>query len=296
MRTISGSTKLLGVLGNPVRHSLSPVIHNSALAEMGLDWCYLAMPCEPKNLEITIKALRNMNCKGLNITIPLKEKALPLCKQISSISKKISAVNTLIPNESEGWKGDNTDVAGFLAPLKNINLENKNAILLGCGGSARAVFLGLEILNIKTITVVGRNADKLNSFIKEMSININPKKLSPQVKGILEKDLNLIDYIKTSDLIINATPIGMTSNKSEIKMPLGHEIWTHLEKGTTLYDLIYTPRPTKWLENGLNMNCNVIDGLEMLIQQGAASLRLWSNFEEIPIKLMRESALNHLNS
>ena len=115
---ISGKTSLVGVLGQPITHSLSPVIHNAALQEMGLDWCYLAMPCEPEKLTSITKALRNINCKGLNITIPHKETVIELCDSISPLAKRLRAVNTLIRNKDEGWDGTNTDVEGFLAPLK----------------------------------------------------------------------------------------------------------------------------------------------------------------------------------
>ena len=297
MRTISGTTSLVGVLGSPVRHSLSPIIHNAALDEMGLDWCYLAIPCEPQYLKSTVEALSNMNCKGLNITIPHKEKSLNLCNEISVVSRVIGAINTLIPDKKGGWTGDNTDIEGFLEPLKNQNWQNKTAMILGSGGSSRAVITGIKKIGFKNISVVGRNKNKLNNLIKEMNlISTTSDQSSSEIKGILQEDLKLIEYVKNSDLIVNATPIGMSNTSTEVNMPLGSDIWRHLKKDSTLYDLIYTPRPTEWLRNGAKMNCNIIDGLDMLIHQGAASLRLWSDFKEIPIRKMKYAALNYLNS
>tara|TARA_Y100001968_G_scaffold98297_1_gene88315 strand:- start:3799 stop:4692 length:894 start_codon:yes stop_codon:yes gene_type:complete len=296
MNQISGTTNLVGVVGSPVRHSLSPVIHNAAFAEMGLDWCYLAIPCEPKNLETTVNTLSNMNCKGLNITIPHKEKSIALCESISNIARDIGAINTLIPAQKGNWIGDNTDIIGFLNPLKNKIWENRNALILGCGGSARSVFAGLKILKFKEITIVSRNKVKLNKFIEEMKENLYSSNIfTPKVNGILQEDINLIEHIKNSDLIINTTPIGMSTNTYELKVPLGNEIWSSLKTNTTLYDLIYTPKPTKWLKIGAKMNCQIIDGLEMLIEQGAASLRLWSNLQDIPTKTMKNAAINHLH-
>tara|TARA_Y100001968_G_scaffold258865_1_gene245938 strand:+ start:352 stop:1242 length:891 start_codon:yes stop_codon:yes gene_type:complete len=295
MKTISGTTNLVGVLGSPVSHSLSPVIQNAAIEEMGLDWCYLAIPCEPKNLEITINTLSNMNCKGLNITIPHKEQAINLCKRISMISREIGAINTLIPNGEGGWIGDNTDLEGFLAPLKNKDWKNGKAMILGCGGSARAVYKGLKFLEFKEITIVGRNKQKVDRFINEMNINMSLKNLTTKVKGITPEDITLIEYIQNSDLIINATPIGMSTSTSKIEMPFRNDIWTYLKKNTTLYDLIYIPKPTAWLKNGETMKCNTIDGLDMLIEQGAASLRLWSDFDEIPTKVMKNAAMHYLS-
>ena len=102
---ISGKTSLVGLLGNPVDHSLSPIIQNAAMQEMGLDWCYIAMPCKPENLESVTKALRMLNCQGLNITIPHKQKAINICDHISPLAKKIGAINTLVPNKEGGWNG-----------------------------------------------------------------------------------------------------------------------------------------------------------------------------------------------
>ncbi len=300
MKPISGSTSLTGLIGNPVSHSLSPIIHNAAFAEMDLDWCYLAIPCEEKNLKNITNALINMNCKGLNITIPYKTNFIDICKNISPLANQIGAINTLIKNNTGEWNGDNTDVEGFIEPLKFNNWNSKNAIILGYGGSARAVAAGLKILDFKNIIIIGRNQMKLDDFMNQIKLNIFSEGDSiPNIEGIIENNTELIEYIKKADLVVNTTPVGMATvnkmNNYEIDMPLNAKIWDHLKKSATIYDLIYTPRPTKWLQNCKKITSNQIDGLEMLIHQGAASLRLWSGFTEIPIKIMREAALRHLN-
>ncbi len=134
MFTITGKTKLVGLLGQPVNHSLSPIMHNAAYEEMGLDWCYVAIPCNTSNLEKVITALRLIDCKGLNVTIPHKQEALKACNQLTNIANDIQAVNTLIPDKNNQWIGANTDVEGFIIPLKDQNLINKNVVLIGCGG------------------------------------------------------------------------------------------------------------------------------------------------------------------
>ena len=297
---ISGETSLVGLLGNPVSHSLSPVIHNAALKEMGLDWCYVAMSCESQNLNIVTKALRELNYQGLNITIPHKQNILKICNQISPLAQRLGAVNTLVPNKDGGWNGLNTDVEGFLAPLKTDDWSKKKAIILGCGGSARAVFAGLQDLNFEQITVVGRKQNTLKNFVAEM----NPKDSdnnnnSTLIKGLLTDEKELILEIKNANLIVNTTPVGMSSKKNSRKfsqeIPLEKNIWQHLQPETTLYDLIYTPRPTAWLSLGAKNGCKQIDGLEMLVQQGAASLKIWSNNDEVPIDVMRTAAKNYLN-
>ena len=293
MITITGKTNLVGLIGQPVNHSLSPVMHNAAYAEMGLDWCYVGIPCDKTNLEQVIKALRLTNFKGLNITIPHKNEVLKSCHKLTSIAHDIQAVNTLIPEKDNQWIGANTDVEGFLIPLKNQNLFEKNAIVIGCGGSARAVLMGLISLNIKKITIIGRNENSLNILVKNMKrISINSNVL---IEGINNQKENVEPYIQTADLIVNTTPIGMNCKKStDDNIPLGYKIWENLSNKTILYDLIYTPRPTNWLSIGKQNNCFTIDGLDMLVGQGALSIKLWSGMDNVPTEIMKASAKKHL--
>ena len=293
MSTITGKTNLVGLLGQPVNHSLSPIMHNAAYEEMGLNWCYVAMPCESKNLKKVTKALRYLNWKGLNVTIPHKQEVLKACNKLTEIANEIQAVNTLIPEKNNQWIGANTDVEGFLTPLKDHNLKDKSVLVIGCGGSARAVIMGLSSLNIKKVTIIGRNEISLDIFIASMSNLLSKKEIS--IEGINNKKLNVTPYIEEADLIINTTPIGMhTENNQQGNTPLGDEIWDCLSNKTILYDLIYTPRPTHWLKLGQQKNCFTIDGLDMLVEQGAFSIRLWSGFKDIPVETMKSSAEKHL--
>jgi len=293
MSTITGKTYLVGLLGQPVNHSLSPIMHNAAYEVMGLDWCYLAMPCESKNLKKVTKALRYVDCKGLNITIPHKQEVLKACNKLTEIANNIQAVNTLIPEKNNEWIGANTDVEGFLAPLKRHNLKDKNVVIIGCGGSARAVVMGLNSLNIKKVTIIGRNENSLDIFVKNMSNLFSKRNIS--IAGINSKEFNVSPYIEEADLIVNATPIGMNKNQIDKEnIPLGPEIWNSLSNKTILYDLIYNPRPTNWLKIGHRKNCCIIDGLDMLVEQGALSIKLWSGFDEVPTEIMKSSAQKHL--
>ena len=293
MIAITGKTKLVGLLGQPVNHSLSPVMHNAAYEEMGLDWCYVAIPCDRENIEKVTTALRIVDCKGLNVTIPHKQEVLKACNKLTETANKIQAVNTLIPEKNNQWIGANTDVEGFLMPLKNHNLINKSVIVIGCGGSARAVVMGLNSLNIKKITLIGRNKNSLNIFISSMKNLLSKNQIS--IEGIDNKEIDITSYIEEADLIINTTPIGMNDqNNVKNNIPLGNEIWNCLSNKTILYDLIYTPRPTNWLKLGQKKNCFVIDGLDMLVGQGALSIKLWSGFNDVPIQIMKSSAKKHL--
>ena len=293
MIAITGKTNLVGLLGQPVNHSLSPVMHNAAYEEMGLDWCYVAIPCDRENIEKVTTALRIVDCKGLNVTIPHKQEVLKACNKLTETANKIQAVNTLVPEKNNQWIGANTDVEGFLMPLKSHNLINKSVIVIGCGGSARAVVMGLNSLNIRKITIIGRNKNSLNIFISSMKNLLSKNQIS--IEGIDNKEIDITSYIEEADLIINTTPIGMNDqNNVKNNIPLGNEIWNCLSNKTILYDLIYTPRPTNWLKLGQKKNCFVIDGLDMLVGQGALSIKLWSGFNDVPIQIMKSSAKKHL--
>ena len=153
--------------------------------------------------------------------------------------------------------------------------------------------MGLNSLNVKKITIIGRNETSLNIFVNNMKeLSTNSKAL---IEGINNNKVNITPYIEEADLIVNTTPIGMNSKKAEKEsIPLGHEIWNNLSNKTILYDLIYTPRPTNWLKLGQQKNCFTIDGLDMLVEQGALSIKLWSGFTNVPTQIMKSSAKKHL--
>ena len=286
---INGGTSLLGLLGNPVRHSLSPVMHNAALKTMGLNWRYLALPCESESLELVLQGLRAVSCHGLNVTIPHKQAIAALCEELSPLAERLGAVNTLVPGAGGGWYGTNTDVEGFLAPLgANEAWAGRHAVVIGCGGSARAVVAGLQSLNLNSITVVGRRREALQAFITDLRQDNAP------LTACLDKAAQLKDAVSGAALVVNTTPVGMAQHGNTKAMPLSAELWSSLRAEAILYDLIYTPRPTSWLAAGQRQGHRCIDGLEMLVQQGAASLRLWSGHDDVPIEAMRSAALTAL--
>ena len=287
---INGDTGLVGLLGNPVRHSLSPAMHNAALQALQLNWSYLALPCTSQNLQEVLQGLRAVNCRGLNVTIPHKQDVATLCQELSPLAKRLGAVNTLIPIDSGGWHGTNTDVEGFLTPLgEESSWNNRHGVILGCGGSARAVAAGLQRLGLASITVVGRRPEVLDGFIADLHHNDAP--LTP----CLHSSPILASLIEQADLVVNTTPVGMAQHGDAQAFPLGEAIWSQLQGSAMLYDLVYTPRPTAWLRWGQSRGQQCIDGLDMLVQQGAASLRLWSDRNDVPVETMRRAAEAALN-
>ena len=287
---INGDTGLVGLLGNPVRHSLSPAMHNAALQALQLNWSYLALPCASENLKDVLQGLRAVKCRGLNVTIPHKQDVAELCQELSPLAKRLGAVNTLIPLDSGGWHGTNTDVEGFLTPLgEQSSWQNCHGVIIGCGGSARAIAAGLQSLRLASITVIGRRQEALDAFIADLQSNDAP------LTACLQSSPNLASLMKRADLVVNTTPVGMAQHWDAQAFPLGEAIWSHLQGSAMLYDLVYTPRPTAWLRWGQSRGHRCIDGLEMLVQQGAASLRLWSDRNDVPVETMRRAAEAALN-
>ena len=294
---ISGTTALVALLGQPVSHSLSPVMQNAALKAMGLDWSFMALPCSANDLATVLKGLEALGCRGLNVTIPHKQAVALLCDELSPLAQRLGAVNTLTPLLNGGWHGHNTDVEGFLAPLHHneVNWSGTRAVVLGCGGSARAVVAGLQDLNPSDITIVGRRAETLHPFCSDLQQG-RPAS-SVQLQPLIDNDPSLQTRIQQADLVVNTTPIGMSSLQPDqgSTLPLGVDIWDNLTAQTVLYDLIYTPRPTPWLQRGEALGCRTYDGLEMLVQQGAAALRRWSGIDDVPVDALREAALINLS-
>ena len=291
-----GSTALVGVLGDPVRHSLSPAMHNAALAALGLDWVYLALPVAAADLATVVAALEALDCRGLNVTIPHKQAVAALAAELSPLAQRLGAVNTLVRRPGGGWLGTNTDVEGFLGPLREGDWPGQRAVVLGCGGSALAVLAGLEQLGFSSIAVAGRNATAL------AALQAGCRDWLPALEPLAwttANDERLLQALAQADLVVNCTPVGMASTRDPTaanRSPLAAAALDRLRPGSGVYDLIYTPRPTTLLQGAAERGCRTWDGLEMLVQQGAAALRLWSGRDTVPVDAMRQAALECLEA
>jgi len=295
--SISASTALAGLLGDPVRHSLSPAMHNAALGELGLDWVYLALPVATTHLGTVLSALEAIDCRGLNVTLPHKQAVAALVSERSALAQRLGAVNTLVRRPAGGWFGTNTDVEGFLAPLRQgggPDWRGREAVVLGCGGSARAVVAGLVELGLGPIRVAARRPEALDPFLEAC------RPWAPGLEGLLWREpAGLAPALAAADLVVNTTPVGMASASDPAAVshsPLPADLVAALRPDCTVYDLIYTPRPTTLLRLAAAHGCRTLDGLEMLVQQGAAALRLWSGLERVPVAAMRRAALESLGA
>lgn len=286
MQVITGKTKLLGVIGHPVEHSLSPLMHNAAIASLRLDYVYLPLPVKPEDLELALNGFGAIGLKGFNITIPHKQAILPLLSEVSQIAQEVGAVNTVWRTDSL-WAGTNTDVEGFIAPLETYSHDWSKtiAVILGSGGAARAVVAGCARLGCAQIHVVGRNGLKLKEFLT--SWGDSPLAVNLQVHSWEELSL----LIPGATLLVNTTPIGMHPHIEA--SPLSVTQMANLPPSAIVYDLIYTPSPTKFLQHAQKLGAITIDGLEMLVQQGAAALKIWLQ-QPVPVAVMREALQQHL--
>ncbi len=285
---ITGKTKLVGIIGHPIEHSLSPVMQNAAIAHMELDYIYIPFPVEPQNLKVALQAFASIGVVGFNATIPHKETILPLLSEISPIAEAVGAVNTVSRKDNK-WIGTNTDVEGFLAPLEttyNRDWDQTLAVVLGNGGAARAVVAGCAKLGCAEIYVVGRNAQKLGEFRNSWSNSPIPVNLQVSEWSSLSK------LLPQANLLVNTTPIGMYPKVEESPLDTGE--MAHLPEGAIAYDLIYKPKPTKFLQQAQQAGITAIDGLEMLVQQGAAALKIWLQRESVPVDVMRQSLFRQL--
>ena len=248
---IDARTKLYGIIGNPVRNSLSPIIHNGAFKRMRMNAVYVAF--EVENLAEAMIAIRRLGIRGVSVTIPFKTQVIPYLDQVDSIAGEIKAINT-ISNEGGKLIGYNTDWRGAIEALeKKVDLRNKRVILLGAGGAARAIAWGLKEKNCR-VFIINRSSDKA----RNLAIEFNYSPISC---------MNALD----AHVIINATSVGMYPNNTE--SPLPKEV---LKPGMTVMDIVYHPLKTKLLREAEERGCQTIDGLEMLARQGAAQLQIWT--------------------
>ncbi|GBF80029.1 shikimate dehydrogenase [Aphanothece sacrum] len=289
MQTITGKTKLLGIIGDPVEHSLSPVMQNAAINQLGVDYIYIPFPVKNQDLDTALAGFATIGVKGFNVTIPHKQAILPLLSEITPTAKMVGAVNTVWHTET-GWKGTNTDVEGFVTPLKSLerNWQQITPIILGNGGASRAVIIGLsDELGCPNIRVVGRNQEKLEQF-KQSWLNTNLK-ASINVHSWDE----LSGLVSQTELLVNTTPMGMYPNTNY--SAIDSSLIKQLSENTIVYDLIYTPNPTQFLKEAQQQGNLIIDGLDMLVYQGAAALKIWLE-QPVPIDIMKQSLRNYLGS
>jgi shikimate dehydrogenase len=278
--------KSVALIGYPLGHTLSPVMHNAAFQKLGLDYEYLPVEVAPKELAKALKGFRALHFAGFNVTIPHKEAVIPLLDEITPVAKVIGAVNTVVNREGR-LVGYNTDGAGFIDSLKEdakVDPKGKRVVVLGAGGASRAVSVMLAEADASEITITDIQADKAEELSKyvdeyfEVTCNCIPA-----------DGKTLQDKINAADILVNTTPVGMHPKINH--SPLGEKI--NLSPNLLVYDLVYNPSETKLLATAKAAGCRTCSGLGMLVRQGALAFTLWTG-EEAPVEAMRQAAENTL--
>lgn len=283
MFNITGHTVLTGLLGSPVAHSISPMMHNLSFEALGLDYIYLCFDVGTDNLETVVNGLRKMGARGFNCTMPDKNLMASLADELSPAAKLIGAVNTVV-NDGGRLIGYNTDGIGYMRAAKDagFDLVGKNMTLMGAGGAATSIAVqaaldGIAKLDMFSIRdqFFGR-AEKLVEKISETT------GCQAALHDLAETD-TLKKSIGESDILTNATCVGMAPNTEQCLIPSGN--W--LPKELIVSDVIYNPRETKLLSLAKSAGCPCFNGLYMLLYQGAAAFQLWTG-QEMPVDLVKE--------
>lgn len=268
----------LGIIGFPLEHSLSPEMHSITLQNLNIVGEYKPYEIKEDEFEKKVKELIKSGLCGFNVTIPYKTKIIPLLDELSNEAKLAGAVNTVKIKDGK-LTGYNTDITGFFEAIpENIrkNISENHVVVLGNGGAARAVCIAFILNHAKSLTVYGRNKNKLEDF----KGFLDTRKKETKIDVGLISNLNLSDAL----ILVNTTSVGMYPDVNET--PVTKEDLKSLPDGALVYDIIYNPRETKLLKDANTLNIKTLNGLEMFIRQGAASLGIWLE-QEPPLGAMR---------
>ncbi len=262
-------TDLYCIFGNPVSHSKSPIMHNTLFNAYKINASYLAFNIN--DIETGINAVRELDIKGVSITIPFKEKVIEFLDDVDSEAKKIGAVNTIV-NKNGKLFGYNTDWSGAIEPLKEFGIKGKRVGIIGAGGSARAIAYGIK-KNKGALTIINRS-----------------QKNGKELAELFSSDFLQLDSInKKFDIIINTTPLGMVPKIEDT--PFKKE---YLKKDMIVMDIVYNPLETQLIKDAKNAGCITIDGLSMFINQGANQFKLWTGIDP-SLEKIKNTLIKELN-
>jgi shikimate dehydrogenase len=282
---ISGKTRVCGVIGDPIRHTLSPTIHNAAFSYLGLDFVFLAFHLKVSELENAMRGMRGLGIHGLNVTMPHKSAVIGFLDEVDFTVRFLGSANTIL-NRDGKLSGFNTDGVGALKALleNGVDPSGKKVLLLGAGGAAKAIAF-MFVPEVGELAILNRSAEKAKELAETLGHMFNQK----VVGGALSPDF-IKKNLRDSDVLINATSVGMKPNLSQ---SLVSPEW--LRSDLTVMDIVYNPVETKLAKDAKAAGAKVVNGVEMLIYQGAASLEIWTG-KSAPIEVMRKAAIDKLSS
>lgn len=272
--------KLFAVIGDPIAHSMSPVMHNDLFRYYEIDAHYHPFLVKREALEAAINGFRAIGISGFNVTVPHKTAIIPFLDRLDPLAEAIGAVNTVV-NEAGELVGYNTDGSGYVRGLNaHFPLQNHHSVLIvGAGGAARGIYFAMAQFGVKRIDIVNRTKERAEELVSQCPFQVESNVLTVQ-----EAERTLEKY----DLIIQTTSIGMTPNMNEIPLSLAF-----LKDRAFVSDIIYNPLETKWLQEARKRNAKTQNGLEMFLYQGALAFEKWTGIFP-DIERMRENVLRQL--
>ncbi len=282
-------TKIVGVIGHPVKHSYSPLMHNIAYEIAGLNYIYLPFDVPSNQLKDAMKGMAALGIKGFNVTLPLKEKILPMLKDVSVEASIIGAVNTVV-NEDGILRGYNTDVAGVIESLNPVKeeLAGSNVTIIGAGGASRSVIYALiSTFKVGRINIVNRTEQTAESMKEYFSA----KMFFDDFKAYALAPPDLVEVFRDSKLIVNTTTMGMTPDIDDSATTIKESFM----KGQIVFDVVYNPVKTKLLKLAESQGARIITGLKMFIEQGARSYELFCG-EKMPVEKVYKALESYLVS
>ena len=279
--SVKATTQIYCIFGHPVKHSLSPNMHNSAFHALGLDSVYVAFDINPDDIGDAVGSIRTLGIKGVNVTIPHKQTIIPFLDEVSPDARLTGAVNT-VKNQDGKLTGYNTDVGGFLRAIKehlDFDPQGKTLFLVGAGGAARAVMSACCMNGISFVYIMDIFPEKA----EKLAIDFNDNFQDIHIETILsEEKEKLADKMSVADILVNASPAGM-DGEGKPDVPL-----TSLSKNAVVYDLVYKPPETNLLIEAHELGLKASGGLSMLLYQGAESFEIWTG-ETAPVDVMRKA-------
>lgn len=284
INSITSKTKLVGILASPISHSISPEMHNKAFKRIGLDYVYLAFDCGKDKLGSAVEGLRALNVRGFNLSMPNKTEVIKFLDKLSPAAELANAVNTVV-NDNGILTGYNTDGVGYMLALKEqgVDIKDRKMTVIGAGGAATAVCVQAALDGVKEISIFNRKGnsfDNVEKVINKLCVKTNCR---VQLFDIQDSE-KLKREIKSSVILVNATPVGMKPFENISSITDNSMLTPNL----IVSDLIYWPNKTKLLQIAESKGCRIINGLGMLMWQGAEAFELWTG-EKMPVEYIKNS-------
>ena len=277
---IQGTTQIYGVIGDPISHSLSPSLHNPAFAALGIDAVYVTFRVSPSSLEDALRGLLALNVQGINVTVPHKSEVFQYVDEVTDTARRIGAINTL-RNDSGHWIGENTDATGFIRSLEplGLSLPGSSVGMLGAGGAAKGVAVGLLEAGVSRLFISNRSYDRATVLAELLKASFGQQSVSAVSLEELEK--------KELNLLVNTTTVGSEGHSSPAKL-------NRFDKLGAVTDIIYRPSRTPLLLEAEKLGLPNLNGGGMLLYQGISAFSFWTR-RTAPEIIMRKALDEHLS-